>query len=137
MSIVLKNGVTVGSANVSVIIGGVILTGIKSLSFNYEQEKGNVEGFQNQPIARERKLYKYSGLTMDILLEEWKAICLAAPNGDPMQIPMFDIPIVYDNNILPAETLGNAEFMKASRTYKSGDGAIWQVTELVFAGISQ
>jgi hypothetical protein len=135
--VVLKNGVTIGTANVSTIIGGVIITGIKSLSFNFEQEKGNVEGFQQQPIARERKLYKYTGGAMEILLEEWKNICSAAPNRDPFQIAMFSLPIVYDNNAIPAETLGNVEFSKVGRTYKSGDGAIWQTVDFVYAGITQ
>lgn len=137
MGLVLKNGVTIGTANVSTIIGGVIITGIKSLGFNFEQEKGNVEGFSQQPIARERKLYKYTGGTMEILLEEWKNIVSAAPNRDPFQIAMFEIPIVYDNNVQQPETLNNVEFSKVQRTYKSGDGAIWQVVDFVYAGINQ
>lgn len=138
MGLVLKNGVTIGASNTSLIIGGIILTGWRSLSFNFEQEKGNVEaGGSSQPIGRERKLYKYTGGAIEMLIEEWKAIITAAPNRDPFQIPMFEIPVVYDNNILDPETLNNVEFTKVGRTYKAGDGAIWQTVDFVYAGISQ
>ncbi len=135
--LVLKNGVTVGTGNVSTVIGGVVITGIRSLSFDFEQEKGNVEAFQLDPIARERKLRKYTGGAMEILLEEWKAIVAAAPNRDPFQIGMFELPIVYDGNVLPSDVLNNVEFAKVGRTYKSGDGAIWQTVSFVYAGINQ
>lgn len=137
MGLILKNGITVGAGNVSTVIGGVTISGIRSLAFSFEQEKGNVEGFQHKPIARERKNYKYTGLSMEILLEEWKAIVAAAPNRDPFQIGMFEIPIVYDGNVLPQETLNNVEFNKVGRTYKSGDGAIWQTIDCIYAGINQ
>lgn len=135
--VVLKNGVVVGSANTSVIIGGVIVTGIKTIDFTISQKKENVMGFQNQPVARGRAGYEYPEGTMELLLEEWKAICAAAPFRDPLQIGMFDLPIVYDNNVLPQETLGNCEFTKVGRSYKAGDGAMWMSVGFIFAGITQ
>jgi hypothetical protein len=137
MSLVLVNGVTVGAANVSLLLGGLVVTGIKSLELNYTQEKGNVEGWQHQPIGRERKLYKYEPGTLEILLEEWKAICAVAPNRDPLQIPMFNIPVVYDNGNPPSELICNAEFTGVKRSYKSGDGALWVVVGYVYAGLNQ
>ena len=123
MSLVLKNGVVVGSANISVIIGGVIVTGIKSIDIKYSQKKENIQAFQKQPVGRGRAEYDYAPCTMEILLEEWKSIVAAAPNRDPMQIAMFNIPIVYDNNILPSETVNNFEFTSVGRSYKAGDTA--------------
>lgn len=137
MGLVLKNGILVGSANTSVIIGGVIVTGIKSIDLKYSQKKENVGGFQAQPVGRGRGMYEYPESTMEILLEEWKAICAAAPNRDPMQIAMFDLPIVYDNNVLPSEVINNVEFTGAGRAYKSGDTAMWISVNFIFAGINQ
>jgi hypothetical protein len=82
-------------------------------------------------------LYEYGPATMEILLEEWKSIVAAAPNRDPLQIPMFNIPIVYDNNILPPETVNNFEFTSVGRSYKSGDTAMWISVEGVWAGLDQ
>lgn len=137
MGVVLKNGVVVGSANISTIIGGVIVTGIKSIDIKMSQKKENVMGMQNQPVGRGRAEYDYPAITMEILLEEWKTIVAAAPSRDPFQIPMFNIPIVYDNNVLPPETINNAEFSSVGRPYKAGDAAMWLPVELTWAGLNQ
>lgn len=137
MSLVLKNGVLTGAANISVIIGGVIVTGIKSIDIKTDQKKNNVYGFGKNPVGRGRGHQNYPDVIMEILLEEWKSICLAAPNRDPFQIPMFDIPIVYDNNVLPQETLNNAEFNSCGRPYKEGDTAEWISVGIVYAGLNQ
>lgn len=137
MSLVLQNGVVVGSANINVVIGGVVITGIKSLDYKVMQKKENVMGFQQQPVGRGRGQYEYPESTMEILLEEWKAICAAAPNRDPMQIPMFNIPIIYDNNVLPQETLNNCEFTSRSTSPKAGDTATFVTVTFIYAGINQ
>lgn len=137
MALVLKNGVVVGSANISTIIGGVIVTGIKSIDFKMSRKKENVMGMQAQPVGRGRAEYVYDTCTIEILLEEWKSIVAAAPNRDPFQIPMFDIPVVYDNDVLPAETINNAEFSAVGRPYKAGDTAMWLSVEIVWAGLNQ
>jgi|GEM_PF-5153551 len=137
MSLILKNGVVVGSANVSVLIGGVIVTGIKDIDIKVSQKKENIMGFQKQPVARGRGGYEYPEGTMTILLEEWKSICLASPNRDPSQLAMFPIPIVYDNNVLLSETIENVEFTSVGRSYKSGDTALWLTVNFIYAGITQ
>lgn len=137
MSLVLQNGVVVGSANISVIVGGVILTGIKAIDIKVSQKKENVQAFGKQPVGRGRGAYEYPACTMEILLEEWKSIVNAAPNRDPFQIPMFNIPIVYDNNVLPSETLNNVEFTSVGRPYKAGDMAMWVAVECIYAGLTQ
>lgn len=137
MSLVLVNGVVVGAANVSTVIGGVVVTGIKSIDLKMSQKKENVMGLQQQPVGRGRAQYDYAESTLEILLEEWKAIVAAAPNRDPMQIPMFDIPIVYDNNVLPQETVSNVEFTSVGRSYKGGDAALWLTVNFIYAGLNQ
>lgn len=137
MSTVLKNGVVVGWGNVSAIIGGVIVTGIKSIDFKVNQKKENIYGQGNEPVGRGRGQIEYPEGTLEILLEEFKALCAAAPNRDIKQIPMFNIPIVYDNNALPSETLGNVEFTANSHAYKAGDTAEWITLNFIFAGVNQ
>jgi|SRR6185369_1172939 len=137
MGLVFKNGNVVGSANITTTIGGVIVTGIKSVNFKFGRKKENVQGFQAQPIGRGRGAYTYDALTLEILLEEYKAICAAAPNNDPTQISAFNIPIVYDGNILPPEILNNVEFTDSTYNPKAGDMAIWITVECIFAGINQ
>lgn len=137
MSLVLKNGVVVGSANISVLIGGVIVTGIRSIDFGYSQKKENIHGLGSEPVARGRGAKEYPNPMIEILLEEYKNIVAAAPNGDITQISLFNIPIVYDNNILPSETLNNCEFVGRKSTNKAGDTASWVTVELIYAGLNQ
>lgn len=136
MSLILKNGVLVGSSNLTVTIGGVILTGIKSISFKTSQKKENVYGFQSEPVGRGRGMVEYPNGTMEILLEEYKAIVAAAPNRNIKQIGMFNIPIVYDNLALGKEVLNNCEFVGSDHGYKAGDTALWISVEFIFAGIN-
>lgn len=141
MSLILKNGVVVGAANISVVIGGVVVTGIKSIDIAVNQKKDNVMGFQAQPVGRGRGQYEYPESKMDILLEEWKAIVAASPNSDPLQLPMFNIPITYTDNsgspIMNPETMNNCEFTGVLRTYKAGDTAEWVSVGVLYAGLNQ
>jgi hypothetical protein len=136
MSLVLKNGVLVGSPNVSVLIGGVIVTGIKNVEFSHSQKKENIQGFQNEPIGAGNGLYEYGPGTVEILIEEYKAIVAAAPNRDIKKIGMFSLPVVYDNNVLPGEVLSNVRFTEVKHSIKSGDTALWMTIGFIYAGIS-
>ena len=136
MSLVLQNGVVVGSANISVLIGGQVVTGIKSIDFKKNQKKENVYGLQREPVGRGRGQVEYPEGTMEMLLEEYKSLVSAAANRDILQIPMFNIPIVYDNNALPGETLNNCEFTSVGHAYKAGDAATWISIGFIFAGIN-
>jgi|ERR1019366_323876 hypothetical protein len=135
-SLILKNGVVSGWANTTCVIGGVIITGIKSIDFGYSQKKENIYGQGKNPVGRGRGNNEFPDATIDILLEEWKALVLAAPNNDPTQIPMFSIPITYDNGI-PPEILNNAEFTGVKQSKKQGDTANWVVVGIVWAGLTQ
>lgn len=137
MSLVLQNGVVVGSANISVLIGGVIVSGIKSIDFKSNQKKENIYGFGVEPVGRGRAQTDYPEASMEILLEEYKSLVAAAPNRNIKQIAMFNIPVVYDNNSLPPETLTNCEFTGHSHSYKAGDTAAWITVNFIFAGINQ
>lgn len=137
MGLVLKNGVLVGAANVSPIIGGVIMTGIKKIDFSTSFDKENVYGLNKQPIGRARKQQMYPNGALSILVEEWKALCDASPNRDPLLLGLFNIPIIYDNNVLPQETLNNVEFVSVGRSYNAGDGALWLDVAFCWAGLNQ
>ena len=137
MGLVLKNGVVVGSANIKVLIGGVVVTGIKSIDIPVAQKKENVQAFGAQPVGRGRGAMEYGEVKMELLLEEWKSIVAAAPQRDPFKIPMFDIPIVYDNGTMRPEVLNNAEFTSVGRPYKAGDTAEWLSVGLIYAGLNQ
>lgn len=137
MSLVLVNGVQVGAADIQVVIGGVILTGIKEIGWDVKQTKENTMGLQKEPIGRGRGQKEYTNLSMTILLEEWKSICNAAPQRDPTQIAMFSIPIVYDTVAIPSDVLQNCEFTGSSRRYAAGDTAEWITVDMIFAGIRE
>jgi hypothetical protein len=134
MSLVLQNGKVVGSANINVLIGGVVVSGIRSINFKKNSKKENIYGFGNEPVGRGRAQTEYPEGTIEILLEEYKAIVNAAPNRDITQIPMFNIPIVFDNGVLPSETLNNVEFLGDDHNYKSGDAATWVTVPFIYAG---
>lgn len=137
MSLVLKNGVVVGWGNSSFVVGGVILTGIRTFTADYNQKKENVYGSGHEPVGRGRGNIEYPEGTMEILEEEWKAIVAAAPNRNPLQIAPFNVPIVYDNNVLPSNVLSNVEFTGIKRNYRQGDSMLYFTVGFIYAGINE
>lgn len=140
-SLVLKNGLVAGWGNIVVPIGGVIITGINDISLGYNQDKKNIMGNGFQPVGRGRGNFTYDPGKMTILWEEWKAICAASPDSDPVNLNPFTIPISYvDRNGAPigkTEFVSNVEFTGVSRDYKQGDSALWLPVSFIYAGISQ
>lgn len=141
MSLVLKNGILIGWGNIYIPIGGVLVTGIKDISYTVSQAKSNEMGQGFQPIGRTRSGYKYEALKFSILKEELDAISAAAPNNNPIAVSPFSIPIVFTTEagvpIGRQETLSNVEITGLGRSWKEGDGALWVSIDAIYAGITQ
>jgi hypothetical protein len=136
MGLAFPNGVITGWINQIVAIGGVPITGIKNIKFKVSQAKGNEPGAGNQPVGRTRGKYTYDGLTMDIFLDEYKALTAASPNRDVRQISPFSLPVVY-NNGQTQTILNNVEFTDTDYSSAEGEGATYVTVGFVFAGINE
>lgn len=119
---VLINGKTYSWGDIAVVLFGQRVAGITAVSYDQEQEKENVYGAGNQPVARGYGNKKYTA-SITLLSEEVSALEAAAPNGDICDIPPFDVVVSFmnDQRAVVTHILKNAEFSKDSRNGKQND----------------
>lgn len=118
----LINGRTYGWADISVVIGGAPLTGIRGIKYGEAQEKENVYGAGRYPVARGYGRITYTA-SITLLAGTVLALQSSAPGGQLCRIQPFPITVVYQPEAGPLVTriLKNAEFTNAEFDWKEGD----------------
>lgn len=134
----LINGINYSWANVSLVLFGVPVVGITKIDYKRKQKKENNYGFGQQPISRGYGNYEYEG-SIELYLEEWKAIIAAAPSRDPLLIAPFDIQVVYGGSRVVADkdVLRSVEFMEDPLGTNQGDQKILVNIPLIIASIER
>lgn len=137
MNTPLINGISYDWANISFIIGGVPVTGITKISYNRKQKKENNYGAGPYPVSRGYGNVEYDA-SIELYLEEWKRIIAASPNRDPLQLPPFDIPVVYGNGLdVTTDTLRSVEFMEDPFSGNQNDTKLMVTIPLLVAQIDR
>jgi hypothetical protein len=134
----LINGVNYSWANIKLVLFGVPVIGIASISYKRKQKKENNYGFGSQPISRGYGNYEYDG-NIELYLEEWKNIIAASPSRDPLQIPPFDIPVIYGVSAIKSttDTLRSVEFLEDPFESKQGDTKLMVKIPLIIGAIDR
>ncbi len=135
---VLINGINYSWSSVKFSPFGVPIVGITSITYNRKQKKDNNYGQGDQPVSRAYGNYEYSG-SIELYLDEWKAIIAASPNHDPLSIPWFDIPVTYGDTIgsTTTDTLRAVEFLEDPFTGKQGDTKLMVTIPLIIGRIDR
>lgn len=138
MATPLINGVNYSWASVSVILFGVPLVGITSVSFKRKQAKTNNYGAGVDPVGRGHGKKEYEG-SIEIYLDELKKVISAAPGRDILDIPAFDILIKTGNSASDAtiDILKSCEFTEDPFDAKHGDTALTVKLPLVIGLITR
>jgi hypothetical protein len=134
--VTLPNGVNESWINLSVILFGVPLIGITKLTVKASQTKENNYGMGAEPVSRGYGRKEYSG-TMTVYLDEIKKILSASPNRNLLDIPMFDIPLLFaSSRTSPYKVVLKAvEFMENGIDTSEGDTKILTEIPLAIGGI--
>jgi hypothetical protein len=122
----LINGVAVTWSQISIGILGAPITGVRSISWSAKQEKTNNYGAGSKPVSRGLGRIEYEG-SITFLAEEWRNIIAAAPQNDPLQIPFFDVQILFkdpSSGLLMKCVWKAAEFMESNFDASEGDTMI-------------
>jgi hypothetical protein len=132
------NGVNYSWGNLSVVLFGNIVIGIKKIEYFAKQDKANNYGFGQQPVSRGYGRYEYSG-SMDLYTDEWKKIIASSPNNDPLQISPSDIQIVFaGSRVLPnKDVLRMVEFLENPFTASEGDTSLMVTIPLIIGSIDR
>lgn len=109
-------------ADVTVLIGGKVITGLRGVKWGKKQEKELLHAKGNQPHSIQRGNITYDG-EVTLLESEYEALRLAS-GGDILDIS-FDMVIVTGNpskgEPMKTTILKGAEFTEDTSEWKQGD----------------
>jgi len=134
----LINGVNYSWANITLVLFGVPVVGITKISYKRKQKKENNYGAGSQPVSRGYGNYEYEG-SIELYMDEWKRIIAGAPDRDPLQIPPFDIQVLYSGARLGAEkdVLRSCEFLEDGFDGKQDDTKLLVTVPLIIGSIER
>lgn len=117
----LINGRAYDYTQITAVVLGVPLAAISAISYVTTQDKTNNFGTGNQPVSRGRGAKDTTG-SLEISMNDTEAIRDAVANGDLLDIPPFDIVIVFGNIQKPVtHVLKNVEFSNDGVESTQGD----------------
>jgi hypothetical protein len=134
----LVNGINYDWASVSFVLFGIPVSQIVDINYERKQKKENNYGAGPYPVSRGYGNVECDG-TIEMYLDVWKQIIALSPNRDPLQLPPFDIPVVYGNNgQVPAQdTLRSVEFLSDPFKGKQGDTKLMVTIPLIIGQIDR
>lgn len=135
MAAPLINGRAYDFTEVVVNILGAPVVGVKAITYVTEQEKTNNFGQGNQPVSRGQGA-KNASATLDISMNDVEALRDAAPGGDLLSIPSFDITVTFLNlQKVVTHVLKNCEFTNDGVEASQGDTDITRTFDLVVSHV--
>ena|SRR6185295_3907193 len=136
MATPLINGVNYSWANITVVLFGVPVVGITSISYKEKQKKDNNYGANNKPVSRGYGNFEYDG-DIELYTDEWKRIIAASPGRSPLKIAPFDIIVIYGGDRLTGDRdiLKAVEFMENPLDAKQGDTKLMVKIPLIIGDI--
>ena len=135
----LINGVNFSWSNVKLILFGVPIVGITKIDYKTKQKKENQYGAGYEPISRGYGNKEYEG-SIEIYTDELKRIIALAPNRDLMQIPPFQIQVIFEDAtgvLVTTDTLEMCEFMEEGLSVSQGDTKILTSLPLAIGAIKR
>ncbi len=129
----LINGIEYSWGDIVVNIAGVPVVGITAIKYKESQEKTEIYGAGNRPVARGRGRITNEG-SITLLEKEIRALQAASPGGRLQDIAPFDITVSYiplDGNAVITDKIRMCEFKDNGRDWAQGDTS--KATELELA----
>ena len=138
MATPLVNGVNYSWVSISLVLFGIPVIGITNIEFKRKQAKTNNYGAGKKPVSRGYGREEYEG-SIEIYTDEWKKIIAAAPSRNPLEIPWFDIPVVYGNSVADAtsDVMKACEFLEDPFNAKEGDTKLTVKLPLILGDIGR
>lgn len=133
---VLVNGVNYAWVNVTMVLFGVPVKGITKISYKKKTDKANNYGNGSEPVSRGYGRSEYEA-SIELYRDEWQRIINVAPSKDPLEIPPFDVPVVFGGSRVTAQTdvLLACEFLEDAFDVSEGDTSIKITLPLIIAGV--
>jgi len=133
---VMINGINYSWGNITILLFGNPIISSQKIEFKMAQSKDNTYGLGFDVISRGYGNKTYEA-TIDMLQDDWQSIVASSPNHDPLNIPPFQIRVVFGGTRVTARTikLNNCEFLENSLTASQGDTKLPVSIPIIFAGL--
>lgn len=133
---VLVNGVNYAWVNVTLVLFGVPVKGITKISYKKKTEKANNYGAGSEPVSRASGRTEYEA-SIELYRDEWQRIISVSPSKNPLEIPPFDIQVVFGGSRVTAHTdvLKACEFLEDAFETNEGDTSIKITLPMIIAGV--
>lgn len=126
-------------ADVTVVVGGKPLTGIRGVSYKASQEKTAIYGKGNQPIAIQRGNISYEG-SIKLLQSELETLVVAGGSNGLLGLEV-DVVVTYGNpsngDLLRTDVLKGVQFTEEPRELNQGDQFMESELPMVFLRIKR
>lgn len=132
----LINGREYGWGDISVTISAAVLSGIRAIKYEEDQEKENIYGAGRNPVSRGYGRIKTTG-SITLLSATVFAMQAIAPKGKLHNLAPFPILVAYqpESGAIIKHVLKNCEFKKTTFDWKEGDMSKEIELELVISHI--
>lgn len=135
--IALINGQAYSYVNIQVIVAGVPMPSISSISYSETQEKPNNYGTGNLPVSRGRGAREFEG-SIELAMNDVEALRAVTDDGSLLSIAAFDIIIKFGTGAnTKLHTLKNVEFTSDSVDTSVGDTDTKYTLDIVMANITR
>lgn len=136
MSQPLINGRAYDYVDIQLSILGAEINGVTEINYTQEQEKANNFGTGVFPTSRGRAARDTSG-SLGLSMNEVEALREVAPLGNLLDIPLFDVVIVFGNVQAPqTHVVKNVEFIDDGVETTQGDTSINRVFGFVASHVN-
>lgn len=133
----LINGNLYGWADITVLVGGVPISGIRGVKYADEQTIENVYGAGRYPVGRAKGRIECSA-SLKLLEDEARALCNASPTGRLQDLGVFDVQVSYlpdESTKIVHDTIRNCQFKKHEIDWGADDASKEVDLELVVSHI--
>lgn len=121
----LINGKLYGWADVTVLIGGTPITGIRAVKYSDKQEVSNIYGAGRRPVGRGMGRITCEA-SIKILADEVRAIAANSRTGRLQDIAPFDVQVSYipeESGKIVHDVIHNCQFSDIELDWQEGDAS--------------
>jgi len=135
---ILINGINYSWNNVQVILYGIPLVGVTSISYSKKVNKKFNHGAGPDPVSFGVGNNEYSG-SITLSTDEVRQINKASSGGSFTNNPLSTLIVLYsgDGVNFAKDVVSNVAFMEDSFKADQGNTGMWQTLPFIFAGLKK
>lgn len=119
----LINGNLYGWADITLLVGGTPITGVRGITYSDKQEVVNVYGAGRVPVGRGKGRITCEA-SIKLLSDEVRALSSGSPTGRLQDLGVFDVQVSYipqESGKIVHDTIRNCQFSEVELDWAEGD----------------